>query len=1121
MANQLRWSPEAVPALLQWPPPPLAQQDEALRADGGDLLDRLAATDHRLPSSGPVYRHSTTETCCSAVVLAFSAVPSYQYLAVVLAIKRMFDGLGLDYGNLKAWDGPPDREGVDATGLLAFGAYGNGILHLFNPSSAVVNPLDPYQRVAVGARFDVKNPVHLRAVLAEILALYPTQRLLMLASSDSQQSAQLDSDFVADRSPEQHRRVLAVVEHYMADFLDRMSAGLARIAVASQLFIERTASLKELVDLPGTPLQIAAIAGGKRYLLESLLPVLFDLSEQTLPDEVDDSHLTLQEDFADTMERLLAVPFLVDLPSRPANFLIRGSWMAASDVTQLELSRGQLHDQQPALLTVRITNLAGAPVEAPDYGQAVRFRLGGTAVEGIHYSLDGPYRARVLYLPPGASEAILPIQLQPMFFDDPGQFIQLELLGADSGYQVSPDHAVLTLQQPGLDHAAGHGVRSTFRPSLLATETAGQFRLPIIHSAESGNVVLRGRAGAADRFIVRATDSGIPHIESFRPMEGDQLFIDVDTLQQFRSRPENRHYSEQTQALALADLEQILGRDVISALTSTELNQALQPLLAARQPLPAFELNQVEVLGGVLFDLISRRPLALVSDYSRVDGDLAWSSVTDSPITGLLQKASLPTPAQVQIAPGQTLSRAFVPVQDLVSAAAIEAAAERAETLLPVAVHQDLSLPAPLTRMAARVDLTPLLDYAAPAGDLPLRRPGEVPVGFSVAADGQLKAFSYDPITRVGSRFYDTDADQVADLMTVVAEDGGPGDLDRQRNGEVHTTVALAVTPLQPRFQQSVPGVLTIADPSATSTAAAVVLKARLSGRVAALTQIGYVVLDADDLALAAPWAPELNWLQRRGRTLLHALEDRDVTLADDESFTQEIVVRQGQSLRFFAVSDDSLAELTSLPDPRFHWFDITSVEDTLASFSAAGSSAALPSFTLETLADEPGLGALIAQEQDLWPVLDFRAFSGAEAVHGELTLSREAQLDAVTGFYRCFDERGTIRAADGRLLRPGDADYSFEALRSDNIVTAISSLEVADRGVLRQEISLRESSVLAPFSRVGQQTFLAFADANSDRYPHFRMLGSNRFGLEDWLGGLDKDHDDHVLSFQFRTLQF
>jgi len=100
--------------------------------------------------------------------------------------------------------------------------------------------------------------------------------------------------------------------------------------------------------------------------------------------------------------------------------------------------------------------------------------------------------------------------------------------------------------------------------------------------------------------------------------------------------------------------------------------------------------------------------------------------------------------------------------------------------------------------------------------------------------------------------------------------------------------------------------------------------------------------------------------------------------------------------------------------------------------------------------------------------------------------------------------------------VRPGDVNYQAEALRAANQVAGISSLQIGDRQTNSRSFDLNESTVLAPFARVGANTYFAHAAANFDGISHFRTLGTNLFGFEDQFGGGDLDHDDLVFGFNF-----
>ncbi|NQV10958.1 MAG: DUF4114 domain-containing protein [Cyanobacteria bacterium] len=401
--------------------------------------------------------------------------------------------------------------------------------------------------------------------------------------------------------------------------------------------------------------------------------------------------------------------------------------------------------------------------------------------------------------------------------------------------------------------------------------------------------------------------------------------------------------------------------------------------------------------------------------------------------------------------------------------------------------------------------------FSGPNGRQPARRFGY----FSIDASGALAPLIYDPLRRSGARFYDRNGDGIAEFLSFSLADGGSGDRDGLVNGVVGGVSAAAVVDLNPVFSLS-NNLLTLSDSSKASAPASLVLRASLSNRASTTNQIGYVVLDSSEVASAASLLADPSFVKGRAQTLFSSLENTDVTLPSGSGFDREILLLNGQSIRFFEVRDATIDQITSLNDPRFRFLAPGSVTDAQALLSSTSG----VRFSLSLLNSDQGLNALIGQEQGMAPVLDFSNFAPTEVVSGSFVLSREADIDSITGFYRTLDAQGSVFSADGiTVLRPGDAGYAAAALRSDNLVRDLSNLQVADDQTSTRAISVSESSFLAPFARVNGDTFFAFGAANSDGLSHFRTLGTNMFGLEDTKGGGDLDFDDLIIGFSFTSL--
>ena len=148
-------------------------------------------------------------------------------------------------------------------------------------------------------------------------------------------------------------------------------------------------------------------------------------------------------------------------------------------------------------------------------------------------------------------------------------------------------------------------------------------------------------------------------------------------------------------------------------------------------------------------------------------------------------------------------------------------------------------------------------------------------------------------------------------------------------------------------------------------------------------------------------------------------------------------------------------------------------------------------------------------------PVINLSFLTGAMEVKGSMTVSRDSELDPITGFYQTINEYGHVYDSIGNIVKPGDENYASYALSETNIVSSISNVRIGDGESVESQFTLGDSAYLAPFSVVNNDTWFAFAQANSDGFAHFKVLGDNKFGLEDLRGGGDLDFGDHIISFE------
>jgi Domain of unknown function (DUF4114) len=126
---------------------------------------------------------------------------------------------------------------------------------------------------------------------------------------------------------------------------------------------------------------------------------------------------------------------------------------------------------------------------------------------------------------------------------------------------------------------------------------------------------------------------------------------------------------------------------------------------------------------------------------------------------------------------------------------------------------------------------------------------------------------------------------------------------------------------------------------------------------------------------------------------------------------------------------------------------------------------------------------------------------------------------------YEVEDEAGTL--ANG--LKPTDVGYAEAAIQSAVLATIFKSQ--VDKG-----LTLSGGKILAPVV-VANGTFndflknnplnkadsnvhayFNFVGANTDKVDHFRLLGDNKFGVEDVYGGGDRDYNDLIFQMNIKN---
>jgi 2',3'-cyclic-nucleotide 2'-phosphodiesterase (5'-nucleotidase family) len=160
---------------------------------------------------------------------------------------------------------------------------------------------------------------------------------------------------------------------------------------------------------------------------------------------------------------------------------------------------------------------------------------------------------------------------------------------------------------------------------------------------------------------------------------------------------------------------------------------------------------------------------------------------------------------------------------------------------------------------------------------------------------------------------------------------------------------------------------------------------------------------------------------------------------------------------------------------------------------------------------------------------LDLTDYAG-KALKVDTKTQGDAAYDNNVGFYAVEDSIGTIKLANGVTLKPGDANYALEAIKSailgagkidskldrDLIGGKIYAPVVVAQGSLTDFVSKNPTNggdgtvIHAYFNYLG---------ANPDKFDHFKLIGDNTFAVEDQFGGGDKDFNDLIVSMNFKTV--
>jgi Domain of unknown function (DUF4114) len=159
---------------------------------------------------------------------------------------------------------------------------------------------------------------------------------------------------------------------------------------------------------------------------------------------------------------------------------------------------------------------------------------------------------------------------------------------------------------------------------------------------------------------------------------------------------------------------------------------------------------------------------------------------------------------------------------------------------------------------------------------------------------------------------------------------------------------------------------------------------------------------------------------------------------------------------------------------------------------------------------------------------IDLTGLTGT--LKADITTKSSAAYTNNIGFYAVEDSIGTIKLADGTTLKPGDVRYAVEAVKSalNNSLQAgktdsklgqditggrIYAPVVVSQGSLSDFVTANPTNI----GGSSNNAYFNYVFGNSDKKDHFRLIGDNTFGVEDQLGGGDRDFNDLVVNMNVK----
>ena len=262
----------------------------------------------------------------------------------------------------------------------------------------------------------------------------------------------------------------------------------------------------------------------------------------------------------------------------------------------------------------------------------------------------------------------------------------------------------------------------------------------------------------------------------------------------------------------------------------------------------------------------------------------------------------------------------------------------------------------------------------------------------------------------------------------------------------------------------------------------------------------------------------------------------------------QEFAIDPNKNYQFFQIQDSSISDLQqqitagkTLSNILFSLPDKDGNSPIQVTNNADGSGYNVSINNSELVLDVLKLGGAVvetaigsgSQRNPEGRTIDLSAFVG-QTLKADIVTKSSANYSNNVGFYVVEDAAGRIKLDDGvTLIETNDPRYAAQAVKN---ALANSELQAGktetslnqniDGGRIYAPVVIAQGSfndflTKNPTNGGGKDivhAYFNYVGANSDKVDHFRLTGSNTFGVEDTYGGGDRDFNDLVVSMNVKA---